>query len=362
MPLKDCSDPSDFLPSNVDGPQVRTKHRKATAKAEKRLQSRNVNPSNSIYTPHMSSSPIKQTEPGSQDATDPGSQQEAPKIWQDTNMGMFQKSTIIKAQASDQFSSDLINYLEHGDLPPTTRRTRKVLIRENDYCVLEGILYHIWQPNVKKMDEVCIKLVVPASLQHKVLFNMHNSTVGAHTGMSKMIASMRSRFSWSGMVADIQCYISSCPECNLNEGGKRQDPPRTLYDLVHAPMVRISIDFCGPFECTTRQNRYICVVTDHFSGFTIGWPMKNIVTDKVARDVYDRVFTIHGCPTSIVSDRGPQFVSALWDEVCKIMNIRKCLSSAFHPKTNGSVESRNRSITELLRCICHDKPRKWDFF
>ncbi len=35
----------------------------------------------------------------------------------------------------------------------------------------------------------------------------------------------------------------------------------------------------------------------------------------------DRIYRNHGSPESIVSDRGPQFVSAFWNELCQILGI-----------------------------------------
>jgi hypothetical protein len=87
--------------------------------------------------------------------------------------------------------------------------------------------------------------------------------------------------------------------------------------------------------------------------------MRNILTSAVAKQLYERVFGIFGVASAITSDRGPQFTSALWDELCKLMNIRKCLKSPYNAKCNGSVESRNRSIVEMLRCMCNDKPKHW---
>ena len=93
-------------------------------------------------------------------------------------MGMLTKGEIIRAQANDQFCSDIIDYLTTGHLPPSSRRANRILKREQDYIVLDHILYNLWQPYVKRLDEICVRLVVPKSLQNTVLHNMHNSTVG----------------------------------------------------------------------------------------------------------------------------------------------------------------------------------------
>ena len=360
MPLRDCDDITNFLPSQTNGTQTRLPHSKESRRPKFRDT---ISHKERQKQRQHSKSPITPRKPLPLDArlNKHIVQEEEEQLWKDSSLGMFSKHEIIHAQARDQFCCDMIEYLSHGHLPPTSRRAQKITKRENDHMIIEGILYNVWVPYAKKLDEICVRLVVPTSLQSTVLHNMHKSQIAAHTGIFKMIASMKTRFSWNHMLADIQRYVSSCVECNKAKGGIRQDPPRTLYDLVQSPMVRISIDFTGPFAATTQsQNRFICVVTDHFSGYTIAWPMRHTKTSEVAKQLYERVFCVFGTPTAIVSDNGPQFVSNLYDELCKLMKIRKLLSSFFRPTTNGSVEVRNRSIKELLKTLCSDKPKSWD--
>ena len=35
-------------------------------------------------------------------------------------------------------------------------------------------------------------------------------------------------------------------------------------------------------------------------------------------------------------------------------------SSAFHPQTNGQTEVVNRTLGNMLRCVCSDKQRNWE--
>ena len=47
----------------------------------------------------------------------------------------------------------------------------------------------------------------------------------------------------------------------------------------------------------------------------------------------------HGIPECLVSDRGPNLLSALMGDVYEIMGIRKQSTTAYHPQTDGLVES-----------------------
>lgn len=50
---------------------------------------------------------------------------------------------------------------------------------------------------------------------------------------------------------------------------------------------------------------------------------------QVAQVVYDNVFKLHGCPTTIVSDRDPFFVSQFWKDFMKLqgaqLNFSTCV-------------------------------------
>jgi transposase InsO family protein len=69
----------------------------------------------------------------------------------------------------------------------------------------------------------------------------------------------------------------------------------------------------------------------------------------MARLYIDAIFRHKGPPESIVSDRGPQFVSHFWKEFCRILGIKLKLSTAYHPQTDGQTEIINQYIDQRLR-------------
>jgi transposase InsO family protein len=45
-----------------------------------------------------------------------------------------------------------------------------------------------------------------------------------------------------------------------------------------------------------------------------------------------------GVPEMITSDRGPQFTSNLWFQLCEMLNISHKQPTAYHPESNGAVK------------------------
>lgn len=49
----------------------------------------------------------------------------------------------------------------------------------------------------------------------------------------------------------------------------------------------------------------------------------------------DIVVKLHGLPRSLVSDRGPLFVSRFWQELFRAIGTQLQMSSAYHPQSGG---------------------------
>ena len=58
----------------------------------------------------------------------------------------FQPDFIRTQQQQDHTLSDLINYLNTSQLPPSNKATHSLLLTVNDYFLEDGVLYHIYTP------------------------------------------------------------------------------------------------------------------------------------------------------------------------------------------------------------------------
>jgi len=57
----------------------------------------------------------------------------------------------------------------------------------------------------------------------------------------------------------------------------------------------------------------------------------------------------HGLPETIVSDRGPQFISDFWKHILTRWKTTARLSTAYHPETDGQTERMNAILEDHLR-------------
>ena len=93
----------------------------------------------------------------------------------------------------------------------------------------------------------------------------------------------------------------------------------------------------------------IVVVTDRLSKGIIADGLPDIKAETVTRWFLQRYYPYHFLPRAIVSDRGTQFTSAFWKQICDTLTIHRRLSTAFSPETDGSTERANKVIETVLR-------------
>nr|GFC31183.1 reverse transcriptase domain-containing protein [Tanacetum cinerariifolium] len=76
--------------------------------------------------------------------------------------------------------------------------------------------------------------------------------------------------------------------------------------------------------------------------------------DKLARIYLKEVFTRHGIPVSIISDRDPRFASNFWRSLQNALGTRLDMSTAYHPETDGQSERTIQTLKDMLRSYAID--------
>lgn len=61
-----------------------------------------------------------------------------------------------------------------------------------------------------------------------------------------------------------------------------------------------------------------------------------------------------------MSDRGPQFISRVWQAFFSLLNVTVSLTSGYHPQTNGQTERKIQDISRFLRTFCHNNQSTWN--
>ena len=89
----------------------------------------------------------------------------------------------------------------------------------------------------------------------------------------------------------------------------------------------------------------ICV--DHWSGYPLFHALRSLSLESIIK-VLTSWFNTLGWPSSIRSDRGPQFCGD-FPKFCLKYHIQHELSSPYNPKSNGLAEAGVKSVKNILR-------------
>ena len=80
--------------------------------------------------------------------------------------------------------------------------------------------------------------------------------------------------------------------------------------------------------------------------------INNLTSLRVAQIYYSQMWKNTDLSDTIVSDCDTQFVNSFWDQLCKWLNIKTNLFTAFHPQTDSQTERVNSVMKQYLRTYC----------
>ena len=174
-----------------------------------------------------------------------------------------------------------------------------------------------------------LQLIVPRELQREVLWNAHDGLLGGHLGQKKTRGKALKKFYWRGIHEDCNNWVNTC-------------------------------DILGPFPESTRGNKYVLAVTDYFTKWVEIFPIPDQTAPTCAEIILNEVIARFGCPYNIHSDQGRNYESAIFSELCQLLEIRKTRTSSGHPSCNGQVERFNRTLVSMIKAYLKGQQREWD--
>jgi hypothetical protein len=113
-------------------------------------------------------------------------------------------------------------------------------------------------------------------------------------------------------------------------------------------------------ETTKAVYDFILVIVDRYSKVAKYIPCrKNNNAKELAEMFIHNWFENQGLPASIVTDRGALFTSNFWSALCYHLNIKRRLSTAYHPQTDGQTERQNQTLETYLRLYTNHHQDNW---
>ena len=155
-------------------------------------------------------------------------------------------------------------------------------------------------------------------------------------------------------------YVRNCHTCKRAKP-TRHAPYGTLrpLEIPDLPWQHLTMDFVTGLPEDSEFNAILMVV-DRLTKMRHLVPCRDTCNARELATLYlTYVFRYHGLPLSIVSDRGPQFVSEFWKAFCELLGIETHLSTAYHPQTDGQSERMNAIMEQYLRAYVSYRQDNW---
>ena len=210
------------------------------------------------------------------------------------------------------------------------------------------------------------QLVIPeySDLRRSCLKLCHDAPWAGHFGMDRTLQLVQQIYWWPRLLEDVKAYVATCPPCQRNKALATK--PYGLLQPLQIPERRwssTSVDFITQLPITTSGHDAITVHVDRLSKAVKIRASK--CTDSAAdyaRDFVKDIFSQHGLPMEIISDRDTKFTSKFWEQVTEALGVRRCLSTSFHvhPRSDGQTERTNRVVEEVLRAYISPDQSDWD--
>jgi hypothetical protein len=204
------------------------------------------------------------------------------------------------------------------------------------------------------------QLMVPVSLQHELIGQMHCSLTAGHLGIKKTKSKLVQRYYWYNLKEDIKLYIAQCDVCAADKPAPKTARAPMGHLRSGAPWDTLGIDYLGPFPKSPRGNKYIMVLTDHFSKYVEVIPVPNQHAEECATRIVNDVIARWGAPLNIHTDQGSTFESKVFRKLCSILEVRKSRCSPRNPKGNGVTERFNRTLLQMIKAYLTNEQENWD--
>ncbi|XP_076859481.1 uncharacterized protein LOC143512733 [Brachyhypopomus gauderio] len=263
------------------------------------------------------------------------------------------RDALVAAQKLDKTLLQYFNLAEKKSGTPK---------QQQRYSIRDGVLIRTWSPsNATDGWDAIHQIVVPTSFRSHVLQLAHEHPLSGHLGIRKTVKRILSHFFWPSLSSDVARFCHSCHTCQLVGKPNQVIPPAPLCPIpvVGEPFERLLVDCVGPLPKTRSGNSYLLTLMCATTRFPEAIPLRSLKSKVIVKALI-KFCTTFGIPKCIQSDQGSNFMSKLFEQVVKELDIEHKVSSAYHPESQGALERFHQTFKTMLRTFCHDCDKDWD--
>ena len=104
----------------------------------------------------------------------------------------------------------------------------------------------------------------------------------------------------------------------------------------------------------------ILVIVDKLTKYAIIVPTTTRITEEeTARLFFKHVISKFGIPRQVISDRDTRWQGDFWKEICRLMGMRRSLTTSYHPQADGQTEILNQGLEISIRAYIGPDRDDW---
>ncbi len=153
----------------------------------------------------------------------------------------------------------------------------------------------------------------------------------------------------------------SCHACRIAGKPSQVVAPVLLkpVPVMSEPFKKLVIACVGTLPRTKSGYSYLLTLMCSATRFLEAIPLCTLKTPAIVKAIV-KFCTTFGLLKIIQSDQGSNFMSRVLCKVGNELNIKHCVSSAYHPQSQEVLERFHQTLKYMLRNYCLQYEKDWD--
>jgi hypothetical protein len=254
---------------------------------------------------------------------------------------------------NDATFAPMYEYLTQQQLTGDKQVDYRTLLLAELYLIDSEKLYKLVLPRGRKRktaDNLPRKvLVIPKKFENAVLTSLHSIT--GHAGAQKMYDLARLYVYMPRLFESCTLAASSCQRCHQTKFDRRQQ----IAPLGQMPVFQIGttwvLDFKNLPRKTSQGYKYVLALVESYSHWTYFELLQQADALSTAKAIIRRILPEFPQINSIISDRGSQFTSRLFQHLTTAVGIKSWKSASLNPRSHGLVEGIFSQLSKWIKAF-----------